>query len=512
MSKATRMTVALLFLVASSIFNLQSANAALYSFTSHTFNTCGLSGQTGPTTSNCTSAYSGSSWTANTSYFNTSSGIQLWTVPTTATYRVAAYGANGGTGYQNINGGKGAKVQADITLIQGDVIKILVGQMAPTNSSNGGAGGGGGTFVTTNSNTPILIAGGGGGGGGVSSVGSALGVDASITTSGTTGREGTVAGGTSGTGGATPGGTWSGASGGGLSTAGGNGGDGSTGGRAFIDGGAGGSRGGSYGTAGGFGGGGGSTWAAGGGGGYSGGGSDYSDGAGNSREGAGGGGSYLSGANQISLAGANTANGYVTIQILVGAPDAPTIGTATAISPTSATITFSAPANNNGDTITAYTAITTPDSKTATISQSGSGTITISGLSPNTAYVIRVYATNSYGNSPYSSPSGSITTPVATTSITISLPANSLSTTYNSQTIITATIIGTDGKVTFYLNTKRIPNCIGRPTSSLVATCSWKPALHGAANVKAIFTPTSNAYFSSSTTKTFSISRRSGLR
>ena len=262
-----RAFIAAATLFSASIISIESAQAALYGFTSHTFNSCGATGQNGPTTGNCTSAYNAAAWAANSSYFTTSSGIQLWTVPSTATYRIAAFGAKGGLGFDTFTGGAGAKVQADFVLNQGDVLKILVGQAGSPNLSNGGAGGGGGTFVTTNSNSALLIAGGGGGGGSYLSVGSAIGVDASITTSGTTGRQGTVAGGTGGNGGATPGGTWSGSSGGGFSTAGGNGGDGSTGGAAFINGGTGGSRGGSYGSVGGFGGGGGSTWAAGGGGG-----------------------------------------------------------------------------------------------------------------------------------------------------------------------------------------------------------------------------------------------------
>jgi hypothetical protein len=208
----------------------------------------------------------------------------------------------------------------------------------------------------------------------------------------------------------------------------------------------------------------------------------------------------------------NAGDGFVTIQILVGPADAPTIGTATATSPTTATITFSAPSNNNGDTITAYTAISTPESRTATITQSGSGTITVIGLSPNTSYVFRVYSTNGYGDSAYSAASSSITTPVATTSITISITGNASFATYGTQTTITANIVGTNGKVTFYLNSKRLPGCINRPTTSLAATCPWKPAIHGIANLSAFFTPTSSAYLTSNTSRLFPIVKRTSLR
>lgn len=502
-------------LFSASIFSVESAQAGLYTFTSHTFTNCGATGRLGPSTANCTSSYSAAPWASNTSYFSTASGIQLWTVPSTATYRLTALGAAGGTGLTNNLGGKGAKVQVDVSLVQGSQLKILIGQMGGQTSGNGGAGGGGGTFVTTNANAPLVVAGGGGGGGGDTAVGDKVGTDGSITASGTSGKDSAVAGGAAGNGGATPGGNWSGASGGGLISNGGIGRSQSTdlidsSGVAFNNGGVGGVRNTSYnyGSEGGFGGGGGASWGAGGGGGYSGGGADFSDGAANSRQGGGGGGSFASGSNQVFTAAQNSSHGSLSIQILVGAPDAPTIGTATMLSPTSASITFSAPSNNNGDTITAYTAISTPDSRTATITQSGSGTITVTGLSPDTTYVFRVYATNSYGNSTLSSASTSITTTRSPTSITISLPGNASAASFRSSTTITATVIGTEGRVSFFLNAKRIGNCFNKVTVSLTATCTWLPSFRGSTLLTATFTPTSGAYLASSTSKFINVSNR----
>lgn len=496
-------------------FQLQvpSAHAALYTFTSHTFTSCGATGQSGPTTANCTSAYSAATWTANSSYFTTTSGIQKWTVPSTASYRITAYGARGGNASSGATlGGAGAKAMGDFTLTQGDVISILVGQTGGDNTaSSGSAGGGGGTFIVTSSNSALIVAGGGGGAAFSGSTGTSTGVDGNNINAGTAGRDGVIAGGTGGAGGATPSGAWSGSSGGGFNSAGGNGTNSSTGGASFLSGGGGGNRGNSYGSVGGFGGGGGATWGAAGGGGYSGGGADYSDGNW-IQQGGGGGGSYVSGTNTSMLAGQNSGAGYVTIQILVGAPDAPTIGTATVLSPTTATVTFTAPANNNGDTITAYTATSSPGSITGSISQSGSGTITISGLSPNTSYTFTVTATNNYGTSSASGSSNSITTNKQSTTITIALTGNAITASYRTQTTITATIVGTDGKVTFFLNSKRIGGCINRPTSSLVATCLWKPSLHGNATISASFTPTSLAYLSSNTSKLFPILARSNNR
>jgi hypothetical protein len=95
------------------------------------------------------------------------------------------------------------------------------------------------------------------------------------------------------------------------------------------------------------------------------------------------------------------------------APGAPTIGIATATSPTTATISFTAPANNGGASIETYTATSTPGSKAGRIFQSGSGVITISDLSPSTSYTFVVTASNSIGTSLASSATLIITTPAS---------------------------------------------------------------------------------------------------
>lgn len=91
-------------------------------------------------------------------------------------------------------------------------------------------------------------------------------------------------------------------------------------------------------------------------------------------------------------------------------PFAPTIGTATATGETTASITFTAPINNGGRNIVSYTAVSSPGNITATVNQSGSGTINITGLTASTTYTFVVYATNALGNSSNSSSSNQITT------------------------------------------------------------------------------------------------------
>jgi hypothetical protein len=89
-------------------------------------------------------------------------------------------------------------------------------------------------------------------------------------------------------------------------------------------------------------------------------------------------------------------------------PNAPTIGTATA-GDTQLSVTFTAPANVGGSAITGYGAVAV-DSSGNSISGTGSSSpITVTGLSNGTAYTAKVWAINSYGPSPYSAASGSVT-------------------------------------------------------------------------------------------------------
>jgi hypothetical protein len=90
------------------------------------------------------------------------------------------------------------------------------------------------------------------------------------------------------------------------------------------------------------------------------------------------------------------------------APDAPTIGTASAGN-AQASVSFTAPVVDGGSTITSYTATSNPGSITGTLNQAGSGTINITGLSNGTTYTFTVTATNSVGTSAASAVSNSVT-------------------------------------------------------------------------------------------------------
>lgn len=168
---ATQLLVVLSLVLTALIAPIAPASAA-YAYTSHTFTTCGQTGQNGPSQASCRSAYS-TSWDDSDANFTVTSGIQIWTVPYTGLFRIIAKGAAGSAGNGGTAaGGNGALVQGDFNLVEGDKIRILVGQMgvnAGYNASDGASGsGGGGTFVisgvsgTLDSQVLIIAAGGGG--------------------------------------------------------------------------------------------------------------------------------------------------------------------------------------------------------------------------------------------------------------------------------------------------------------------------------------------------------------
>ena len=147
--------------VKSFLFILVIISSILFSQTFE-FTTCSSNGGSGPTQSDCNSAYLTN---GDLHQVIVNQGIQEWTVPFTGEYIIHVLGAQGGGSPNNSNGGKGASMQGTFLLNAGEVLKILVGQKGSRQTDYGyyGGGGGGGTFVATIDNSPLIVAGGGGG-------------------------------------------------------------------------------------------------------------------------------------------------------------------------------------------------------------------------------------------------------------------------------------------------------------------------------------------------------------
>ena len=369
----------------------------------------------------------------------TTAGSTSWVVPAgvTSISAVCIGGGGGGSGGQNYAGGGGGAGGAlayvnNIPVTPNETLTVQTG-LGGTGVSGLNGNAGGESFIRRGTSTFLVRAGGGGGG---------------IVQTGPGGTGGTVLVGSGGAGGNggnpnNTGGSGGGGGSGGYSGAGGNGGNFGSGGQN-----------GSGGSGGGGGGGSGTTTNAGGGGGVGllgqvtngtggsvsngGTGGSYglngtgsttfagypAGGSGGSYGGGGGGGKPM--ADYSSSVGGNGTNGAVRI-IWSGSstttrafpstntgdyydlPSAPTIGTATVLSSTSARVSFTAPSNTGGLPITGYTVTSNPGGITATGSSSP---ITVSGLTTGTSYTFKVSATNSVGTGPQSSASNAIT-PIA---------------------------------------------------------------------------------------------------
>ena len=93
-----------------------------------------------------------------------------------------------------------------------------------------------------------------------------------------------------------------------------------------------------------------------------------------------------------------TSAGSAAVNVIpLSVPDSPTAASVSLATSTSALITFTAPANNGGVVIDSYTVTSTPDSITAYVLGSSSGSATLSGLRPGVTYAFGVQAGNSRG-------------------------------------------------------------------------------------------------------------------
>lgn len=270
-----------------------------------TFSDCGASGLSGPSSSQCSSAYRG---TALAGEVTVSGGKQIWTVPTTGTYIIEAFGAQGASAQSGRVGGRGARMRGEFSLTAGTRLTLVVGQAG---TSDGCSGGGGGGSYVANGSTPLLVA---AGGGGTRTSVSQNGCDGKSSRQAGTGSRsnstwgcGSKSTSTIGAGGIVSASSW-GSGGGAWSRDGAYEYNTNNRGRGFTNGSLGGGFSSTYRAYGGFGGGGAGNGSCGGGGG-----GGYSGGDGGRL--AGGGGSYNSGSSQSNSTGARSGDGQITIDL-----------------------------------------------------------------------------------------------------------------------------------------------------------------------------------------------------
>jgi hypothetical protein len=504
-----------------------------FASTVYSFTNAAATGKNGPTQAQINTAYSGSSLAGIVTV--TASGIQKLTIPTTGNYVFEIAGAKGGNA-SSFTGGSGAIFTTNsVSLSQGEVIQIGVGQIGIVSTDNTGAGGGGASWAYRESNSTLVAIAGGGGGAGPNTTGAKSTAQNSSLGSGEGGYSGTAQqsnGGTSGNGGINTtnicglgGAGWLGD---GLASAScarpgsaaairinstAIGGTPDTGSGANA--------------VGGFGGGGAGAGNCG----YGGGGGGYSGGGGGSYAavcgGSGGAGGSFSNAG-FNWVGTNAAVGYVKVTLAVPDTTAPTFTTSSTfsvaenitISTTAATIRVSesATVTISSGSDTARFNIARTETNTAVIKFNVSPDFEApADVGGNNVYEITLTATDAANNAGTQSITITVTDVVDTTSFnSLTLTGAVTSAAYRTVVVITANV-SVASRVTFRVNGKVLPGCKNRlatgSSSSFSATCSWRPSNRGVVAINAAATPT-GAGISSATSNPLSImvERRTGAR
>lgn len=96
--------------------------------------------------------------------------------------------------------------------------------------------------------------------------------------------------------------------------------------------------------------------------------------------------------------------------------------------------------------------------------------------------------------------------PLTSTSVTLTTPAGNISS--NTIKVLTSSSGTVPGKVTFMINGKRIPGCIGlvvNSGNSYTANCNWKPSVKGASSIVSVFKPTDAQMYASSNSTPISV-------
>lgn len=175
-----------------------------------------------------------------------------------------------------------------------------------------------------------------------------------------------------------------------------------------------------------------------------------------------------------------------TTTTLTAATTTPTFGAIDTLTATVSDLSATGTMNfrNNGTSISGCSSVTV----TAGVARCPF----IAGSIGNIANLTAVYS-GDFALSASTSSAISITVTAGTPTLTLTV-ATVVPYRVNSSIIATSAPAGTDGKVSFTQNGKRIISCLRLQSTALSTTCNWKPSVHTLFTIGATLTPTSSNF------------------
>jgi hypothetical protein len=142
---------------------------------------------------------------------------------------------------------------------------------------------------------------------------------------------------------------------------------------------------------------------------------------------------------------------------------------------------------------------------------STSGTCTLPAPNSTGALSLDAVFTPTSGNYESATASISLTIIDGVSTVTLSLSGGVVEVP-KGQSINILAAIDQAGKVSFFVDGKRLPGCFNKTFSVGNAVCTWKPATQKRVSIRATLDPTNNIYKNSSSTLSVFVKRRAGLR
>jgi hypothetical protein len=148
-------------------------------------------------------------------------------------------------------------------------------------------------------------------------------------------------------------------------------------------------------------------------------------------------------------------------------------------------------------------------------SAAASTTATCSWIAPGTLGSVNLTAiftptdSANYETSTSTTLTISVVNGVSTVSLSL---AGGVTQTPKGQNIVITATIDQAGKVTFYVDGKKLPGCINLNATAGTKNCTWKPAVQKQVTIKATLNPTNNVYQNSTSSLSVWVIRRTGTR